>query len=120
MTRISELNSCVEQEPSSLWRDEILVCPALTKAAKSRRRLHLKMLLVKRISIKPLCIVSLVLMSVGAIADDSKENQSKKGFSDHWWLSFEESMFSESDGVTVLSLPQGTRPYETKGIVATS
>lgn len=95
-------------------RDKTPAYPAKIEAAKSRKRQRLKMLLVRRISMKALCIVSLILMSVGAMAGDSMENQSKKGFSDLWWLSFEESMFSESDALTVPSLPQGTRSYENK------
>ena len=63
---------------------------------------------------KTLCLVSFVLMSVVAMAADSKENQSMKGFSDRWWLSFEESMFSESAGVTVHNIPRGIQSYENK------
>lgn len=63
---------------------------------------------------KTLCLVSLVLMSVVAIADDSRGDQPMKGLSDRWWLSFEESMFSESAGVTVHNIPRGVQSYENK------
>lgn len=63
---------------------------------------------------KALCLVSLVLMSVVAMADDSKGDRPMKGLSDRWWLSFEESMFSESAGVTVQNIPRGIQSYENK------
>lgn len=63
---------------------------------------------------KALCLASLVLMSVAAMADDSKENRPMTGFSDRWWLAFEESMFSESAGVTVHNVPRGIQSYENK------
>ena len=63
---------------------------------------------------KVLCLASLVLMSVVAMADDSKGDRPMKGLSDRWWLSFEESMFSESAGVTVHNIPRGVQSYENK------
>lgn len=63
---------------------------------------------------KVLCLASLVLMSVVTLADDSKGDRPMKGLSDRWWLSFEESMFSESAGVTVHNIPRGVQSYENK------
>lgn len=53
-------------------------------------------------------------MSVVAMADDSKGDRPMKGLSDRWWLSFEESMFSESGGVTVHNIPRRVQSYENK------
>lgn len=63
---------------------------------------------------RALCLVSLVLMSAVALADDSIEDQLENSLSDRWWLSFEESMFSESAGLTVHNIPTGIRSYENK------
>lgn len=67
---------------------------------------------MKRIPMKALCLVSLFLMSAVAMADDSKEDQPKTGFSDRWWLSFEASMFSEGAGLTTRIIPSGIQSYE--------
>ena len=64
---------------------------------------------------RALCLVSLVLMSAVALADDSKEDQPINGLlSERWWLSLEQSMFSESAGLTVHNIPTGIRSYENK------
>ena len=63
---------------------------------------------------KVLCLASLVLMSVVAMAEESKKDRPMTGFSDRWWLSFEESMFSESAGLTVHNVPRGIQSYENK------
>lgn len=74
----------------------------------------MKQLLIRKTPMKALILASLALMSVGALADDLKRERPMNGLSDRWWLSFEESMFSESAGVTVHNIPRGIQSYENK------